>query len=99
MLNGKYLSKVGRHAIQYYIQGAWIIGKVVSFNPWVKISYVYQFGNSSFVCQIRTTQPLNYREKETIIFTDNPSVYAMLCKDFSKSIVEYIERTYEISKK
>lgn len=67
-----------------------------SFSPLRKIRYVYQCGNSSQVYEKRTTQSINYREKETIIFIDKPSD-AMLCKDFSKDIIEQIERIHGVS--
>lgn len=89
LLNHGYL-KTGVRIKQGIIEKA-------SFLPWVKISYEYRHGNSSYIYHKWTTQSLNYREKETIIFIDGTPPNAMLCKDFSKYIVESIERLHAIS--
>lgn len=70
-----------------------------SFNPLVKISYTYAHRNTSHVHHKWTAKPLNYREKEWLVYANKPPYYGMLCKDFPKSIVVSLEHTHGVSLK
>lgn len=69
----------------------------VSIYPLEKISYAYEIGNSSFEYHKWTSQSINYREKETLVYVDRPPYYAMLCKDFPKNLIVAIEQTHGVS--